>query len=103
MTPKKISKDEFEALPEILKEDFKAEGEDYIWQPQDVTALKSARDREKTSRLAAELKLEGIEAAKAKEIEEATAAATAAANSVRVSDSGSEQGQRTGAATAARP
>jgi hypothetical protein len=61
---RKISKDEFAALPEALKQYYKQEGDSYVLQlegDEDAGALRRAKDREVEARKAAEKKAQELQ------------------------------------------
>lgn len=65
---RKLTKEQYDALPDVLKAEYVAKGSEYVidlsGEDDGVTAMKTARDHEKAARKEAEQKLRDIEAAK---------------------------------------
>jgi hypothetical protein len=70
----KLTKTEFEALPDVLKEHYKASGDNYLLEADDLTELRTAKDRETQARKDEKERADRLQ----REKDEADAAKTAA-------------------------
>lgn len=79
MLKSRLTKAEFDALPDALKEYYKAEGDAYLLQSDDAAELRAAKDRETERRAAAEAERDRLKAEKDEADRQAAAAAEEAA------------------------